>query len=337
MARTSKGPWYWKERKEYVVNVRGHRHYLGPNKAAAFSEWHRLQSAPKAKKISGHLVGLLDKFLDFVEKNKPDSFSWYAQRISEFAKTVPDLQTADLKPHHLQEWINTKNSDGHKRGCAVAVIRSLNWAEKQGHLEKNPLRGFEKPPAGQRERVITQKEYEHVLSLVKDQRFRDLLTFLWETGCRPQEVVRLEARHIEIAEHRCVFPTKETKGKKKKRVIYLTPISEEIIKRLVKEHPKGKLFRNARGNGWSRNNTACRFVRLKPKIGMQLCLYDFRHSFVTRLLKAGVDPITIGHLAGHADVSMIARVYANIQNDTEHLRAALAKGAGMAAMKSGPA
>ena len=65
---------------------------------------------------------------------------------------------------------------------------------------------------------------------------------------------------------------------------------------------------------------------MKPKIGMQLCLYDFRHSFVTRLLKAGVDPITIGHLAGHADVAMIARVYANIQNDTDHLRAALAKG-----------
>ncbi|MFM9961613.1 MAG: tyrosine-type recombinase/integrase [Planctomycetaceae bacterium] len=326
MARTSKGPWYWKERKEWVVNVRGKRHYLGPNKTAAINEWHKLQSTPRTKKVSGYLVGLLDNFLSYVEKNKPDSFSWYAQRINDFATHVPDLQTAELLPHHLQEWIDTKKSNGHKRGCAVAVIRALNWAEKQGYIEKTPLRGFEKPPAGQRETVITLKQYEHILSIVKDQAFRELLTFLWETGCRPQEVSRLEARHVDLENNRCVFPKNESKGKKKQRVIYLTPISEEIVRRLVKEHPNSTLFRNARGEEWKRNNAACRFARMKPKIGMKLCLYDFRHSFVTRLLKAGVDPITIGHLAGHADVSMIARVYANIQNDTEHLKAALAKG-----------
>ena len=68
MPRTSKGPWYWKARKEWVVNIRGKWHYLGAKKSDAINEWHKLQSAPRVKKISGHLVGLLDTFLSYVEK-----------------------------------------------------------------------------------------------------------------------------------------------------------------------------------------------------------------------------------------------------------------------------
>jgi hypothetical protein len=41
VARKSKGPWFWKERGEFVVNVRGKRHYLGDDREAAFDEWHR--------------------------------------------------------------------------------------------------------------------------------------------------------------------------------------------------------------------------------------------------------------------------------------------------------
>jgi integrase len=52
---------------------------------------------------------------------------------------------------------------------------------------------------------------------------------------------------------------------------------------------------------------------------MKLCLYTFRHSFCHRALKNGVDPITLANLMGHVDTNMIARVYANLAQDSQYL------------------
>jgi integrase len=49
---------------------------------------------------------------------------------------------------------------------------------------------------------------------------------------------------------------------------------------------------------------------------------------MTRLLKSGVDPITVSTLAGHVDTSMLARVYVHFSNDADHLRSSLMRGVG---------
>jgi len=72
---------------------------------------------------------------------------------------------------------------------------------------------------------------------------------------------------------------------------------------------------------------SCRFCRLRKKIREKYCLYDFRHSFVTRALKNGVDPVTLAHLVGHVDTAMIARVYANLTHDPKFLHASMRKAA----------
>ena len=35
----------------------------------------------------------------------------------------------------------------------------------------------------------------------------------YDSGCRPQEVKRMEARHVQREKHRAVIPTGEAKGK----------------------------------------------------------------------------------------------------------------------------
>ena len=68
-----------------------------------------------------------------------------------------------------------------------------------------------------------------------------------------------EERHVEA--DRCVFPEKESKGKRRKRIVYLTPTAKEIVTRLMRK--EGRLFRNRRDEPWHRNNVACRFARLQ--------------------------------------------------------------------------
>ena len=396
MARTPR-PWFRAERNAWYVMLHAKQRFLGEQPSDApkprqrdgkwnvpkpiMDEFYRLMSAeepePDAVADAGQLAVLLDRFLEWTQKNKPDSYSWYLQRIGEFHRRFPSLSVAELKPLHVQEWIDTKKSDGHKRGCLIAVNRALNWAVRQGHIDKNPIRMMEKPPAGRRDIIVSDEMFRSMLDLSSDDAFRDLLTFCWETGCRPQEVFRLEARHLDLPQDRCIFPEKESKGKRKKRVIYFTDTSKEIILRLMQQYPDGRLFRNSEGEPWHRNNVACRFARLQHRLspvqldraeveafakelkkrqpmkkvagvevakrdadlkrearaklkikhrkGVKFCLYNLRHTWMTRMLKAGVDPITVATMAGHNDPAMLARIYAHIQNDTTHLKAALAK------------
>ncbi len=54
--------------------------------------------------------------------------------------------------------------------------------------------------------------------------------------------------------------------------------------------------------------------RMASSLAPKRCLYVLRHSFATRLLKARVDSLTVAHLLGHSDPSMLAKVYAHLNN-----------------------
>lgn len=332
MARTPK-PWWRKDRKSWFVTIVGERYNLGPDKGAAFKLFHELmaQSATERKRTSDSVVTVLDRFLDWTKRNRaPRTYEWYLERLQWFIEFLTrDVPASELKPFQLQEWLDSKDcSNGHKRGCAKAVIRALNWATKMGHLDRNPLAGFEKPAAGKRETVITPDDYKLIMEHVKDVAFRDLLRVAWETGCRPQEILALEARHVDLKKARWVFSQQESKGKKRQRVVYMGEKSLPIVRRLVLRHPDGKVFRNSRGDAWKRNAINCRFVRLREPLGRKYCLYDFRHSFATRMLESGADALVVAALMGHADLSMLGRTYAHLTQNADHLREQLRKNAG---------
>ena len=150
--------------------------------------------------------------------------------------------------------------------------------------------------------------------------FRDLLEFSWETGCRPQEAKRIEARHVDLPRMRVAFPPREAKGKCRWRVIHLTATAAQTLVRFVKERPTGFLFVNAAGRPWTAQAMACRFGRLKKHIGTKFAAYDFRHGFCERLLESGADHLTVAELMGHADGKMVAAVYSHLSTADGHLR-----------------
>ena len=62
-------------------------------------------------------------------------------------------------------------------------------------------------------------------------------------------------------------------------------------------------------------------VKKAPKF----CLTAFRHSFCHRLLKAGVDALTVSNLMGHSGVSMVVEFYSHMNHAPEYLRGSLEK------------
>lgn len=325
--RPKKGRWY--------VQLSGKHVNLGPDRDEAFRRYHKLMAdgnrpVPVVSPSSDPLlVEILDAFLDWCLKHRAGrTYETYKERIEEFLDALPNrrMPVRDLIPNHLQQWVDAHDSwnPGMKRGRLQAVQRGLNWAVKQGLLKNSPIAYMEKPPAGKREVVIDYPTYQRMLDLTRTQEFRDLITVCWETGCRPQEIWRVEKRHLDKRCKRWEFPVKESKGKKI-RLVYLTDTALAISERLAVKHPSGPLFRNSDGLPWTRFAVSLVFGRMVKHLGRKYALVDFRHSFTTRSLKAGVDPVTLAFVLGHADTSQLAKTYAHLDQDPGHLRQALGK------------
>jgi integrase len=281
---------------------------------------------PEEPVSSESVAAVIDLFLDWTQAHRePETYKWYQKYLQSFLDSLKPktLLVAKLKAHHVESWVDRHAwGDSSRRGAMTAVARCFNWAEKKGHINSNPIRRkLEKPPAGQRDRVVSQEEYDTLLTHLNPN-LKDLLVTAWETGARPQEITRVEARHVDLQNGRWVFPVKESKGKKEKRIVYLSDAALEITKRLMDRFPEGPIFRNRLGAPWARFTVACCFDRLKEKVGVKYRLYDFRHSFCTHGLKNGVDPMTMAKLMGHSDLTMIHKIYSHISQDPAFMRKA---------------
>lgn len=338
MARPNK-MWWWEQKGEYCVTIRGTRHRLGPNQDVAQRKFHELLSAEPDEEKSFDpqtVIATMDTFLDESSFKSDETRKWYQKHCQSFVDFLKDqglrgLRVQDFAPLHVSRWLksHTTWSDGTKNGACRAVQRAFRWANQMGYFKANPIAFVpDKPAPGRRENIITESEYKTILSLVADEDFRELLIVSWECGSRPQESLRVERRHVDQKNRRWEFPSTEAKGKKRVRFVYLTDKAFKITKRRMQKYTDGPIFRNTSGNPWTSYAVNCRFVRLEKHIGRKIALYDFRHSFTERLRQAGVDSVNIAALLGHSDLSMVGRVYAHPHVSPEHLLDTLNTGSG---------
>jgi integrase len=270
MAKTPK-PWFRKSRG-WFVTIRGKQHNLGRDKKAAFQEYYRLmQRSPERQRVSGaSMAAIIDDFLEYLSKNRaPDTYRWYRDLLQKFIAFHADLRVDDIRPFHVQRWVDgyPHLSKTSRRNHMRSVKRCVKWAVTQGYVDRNPLQLLSIPTGERKEVLVTEDEYERVLQFARPDSLRDLLTTTWETGCRPQESLRVEARHVDVPNQRWVIPPSEAKGEKMTRIVYLTDKAFEITWRLMRRYPVGALFRNAQGDAWTSDSVNCAIDRIRVRMG----------------------------------------------------------------------
>lgn len=326
MARKPK-PWFRKQTQTWFVTIDGQQHNLGPDKDDAEKQFYKLMAGEKKKVSPDTVAVVLDDFLSWTEENRaPKTYQRYLDFCQSFTLKYPRLRISQLSSSHITAWLKEQGwNSTTKRNAITAINRALNWAVKNRGLERNPIRGMEKPEAKRRTTVMTPEEFKELLKHA-NRNFRMLLIVSYDTGARPQEIKQLEACHIDLNKSRAVLPTEEAKGRKKPRVIYFpSDRSMGIIRSLCKKHDSGPLFRNRSGNAWTAYAVKCGFERIEKQTGKRFCQYDLRHTYVTRKLIAGVDSHVVANLAGHTDSSMIDKVYSHVADDHEYMLKAAKK------------
>ena len=273
---------------------------------------------------------LSQKFMAWNETHRASgSGVYYKNYITHYLAHLgdkADMPAEEMRPYHIGEWCDAHPawSDNYRRGAVVAVNRIFNWGCDEGYINTNPVKKANKPPATRRKAYYKPDDFDELLRHINhSDPFYDFVLFVWATGCRPQEARAIEHRHIDIEKRRILFPKEEAKGKRHIRRILLNNDAMEIIQRNMATHPEWHVFRNVRGEPWTKYAICERFYRLQKKTGKKLTSYCLRHGFATRKLKEKKGHIQIATCMGHVDGSMLARIYSHVDEDEDHLREVL--------------
>lgn len=218
-------PFFKKSHRAWYVQLDGKQVRLAADEREAWDKYHALMTArKKAEKfvVPGErpplsLGSLLDQFLagDFRGKS-PATRQWYADKLTPLVGHYGrEFVARDLMPLHVDEWIASHPdwSAGTARNVWRAVQRLCRWGQRRGHIPELAILHQEKPKCGRREVVISPEQYAELLSYVRNDEFRALVTAAWETGARPQELMAARVRHLDVEGRRLVFPPHESKDR----------------------------------------------------------------------------------------------------------------------------
>lgn len=324
MAGRTPKPWFRKSRGEWYVQIKGVTHRLGKDKHEADRKFHLLMAGEDPEPMGNCTFAseVADQFQIILKNERSAStLDWYCHYLDPFKQRFLNTSVDDLTADTVRDWVNGRwKSQASRRAALRAIKAAFRRAVRDGRLTHSVLANIQLPGEVSREKFATKDEYEAVLAELKDERFADLIRFVWLTGARPQEAVLIDASHVDLKAGRIVLPKNLAKGKKRPRVIYLSDEARKVVKRNLSV---GRLFKTLRGQPFHKDIIRQRFRTLEKKLGTRYCLYHFRHGFAHRSLAAKNDALTVATLMGHSSPQTLARVYAHLNQAEDHLREAL--------------
>ncbi|MEX1041763.1 MAG: tyrosine-type recombinase/integrase [Pirellulaceae bacterium] len=314
-------PFLRKQTQSWYCSIAGRQISLGKDREAAFEKFHELMAnREQVKSDLTTLYELSQVYLDWCEVHrKPATYSRHRYYLKSFIESVGKrLRPSQLRVHQVRKWHEGLGVGSTAQNDAVGTVqRMLNWGVEQEYLDRNPITGMKKPRRKRRDVFYTPEQWKQIREQAGA--LGDLLDFLYLTGCRPLEARSIETRHLH--DDLVIFPADESKGEHESRVIYLVPEAKAILDRLAQASPAGPLFRNTRGRPWTKDAIKCQLTRVGEKVGFRVIAYGARHSFATQALtEGGIDPISVAHLMGHKDATMVGRVYSHIAKNPKFLR-----------------
>ncbi len=261
-------------------------------------------------------------------------------RVSELSLADLDVPTVTAFLNHLEA---KRGNGATTRNVRLAAIHSFfeylsrHYPE---HLEQ-AQRILSIPFKRTANRAVEYLEAEEVRALLENidqsslagRRDFALLSVMFNTGARVQEVASLQAANCRLA----APPSVKFFGKgQKERICPLWPGTARLLKQLFQDyglepHQAEPVFRNQQGKPLTRFGVRLilkryvqRATERQPSLKRKrIHPHSLRHSTAIYLLKSGVDLSTIAHLMGHSRMNTTTFKYLAIDLDSK--RAAIAK------------
>jgi integrase len=180
-------------------------------------------------------------------------------------------------------------------------------------LTKNPTDAIKRLKANDPTfHVITAKE-EKIYLLAAQPILQDCFALMLETGMRTGEVYRI--KRSEVFLHKNYLQVTKGKTKSSVRRVYLTDRAKRILESRINRFKGENIFPQDDLDGNPATRTLDhRHIKVVRKLKLDFRLYDARHTFATRAIEKGIDPVTLAAILGHSSLKMLSR-YAHPSED----------------------
>ncbi len=347
-----RSPWFSVEKQAWMVHLNGKKVRLaGGRKSKKLAEQRFLELRFLASK-NPHPSSPEQTVASVIElyeaKNRgrlaPATFSlrhFYLQSFAEFCgwKTVLSCSEDDMEAwlDAHPEWASAWT----KCSAVLNVTVAFNWAAKKKInrvrlISENPFKGVTRRP-GLARRDMQPEEFQSLLRASAGRptkkrpspaaRFRQVLVFLWLTGCRPKEAATLHWSDVNFAAGLIVLKehkTIRTQTTPKPRIIPMDAVVIKLLLSIKKRNEGDTVFLTFRRTPWNRHSLSRRVRRAREKAGISndVKLYGTRHAFGTRGILNGCDVKTLSTVMGHTTIRQTEH-YLHLADQKSHLASAM--------------
>lgn len=208
------------------------------------------------------------------------------------------------------------------RAHAWRVMKALaRWCVEDDMLLVSPMAKVQAPKVNgnDRKRTLTDAELGRILEAASGGRHgpRDaaILALLSDTGIRAGELCGIRVGDVDLKSRTVTIVTGKTGGRKvppsfgatcaRKLWAYMKALDRDVYE---------PLFVTERGRPFTPDALRKMIGRVRSDTGIRVHAHLFRHDCCTRLLRAGVNTLTVQQQMGHASVST-TELYAHIASD----------------------
>jgi integrase len=149
-----------------------------------------------------------------------------------------------------------------------------------------------------------------------DFRYRTLTMFLAYTGCRYGEAAALQVKRVDLSAGRATFI--ETKTNENRTVFFAEPLKSKLKELVEGRSPNDYVFRNSKEKQVHVQDYSEDLKKRAVTAGItkRTFPHNFRHSYITHLLEAGVPITEVASLVGHKDIQTTYSTYMHLADKT---------------------
>ena len=262
-----------------------------------------------------------------------------------------DKAINELDAATIQKTLYAKTVDGRVDGngglssATVNLMHAIlmmvfNFAVDQGYLEQNPMRvkRVKKIKGRKRQiRVMADDTVAKLLEGTEDARIKALFGFMLSTGVRRGEALGLKWSEVDIGQHEVWIRQGLKKDKAKKAV--LGRLKRDNTERTIPLHPDdfaalmewkeaqdeekqllgkeyndhGYVFANADGTRIYPDMVNAWLEKALARLGLpRYTPHEMRHTFASRMIRAGTHPKVLQELLGHSTIKMTMDTYGHL-------------------------
>jgi len=310
-----------------VNKLAGRKITLKREAEEVYTRWLVDRSTRFAPAVAVSLTSILDRYIRHADTSMtPDSARTEIARIREFVAWCTDhgiglpsqvtpLLIEDFKQDVLEGGAKPVTTNRYLERVRAFFNQAIAWRL----CETNPFTGVRMLKVHQREpRFLSDDEIARLL-VATDGDLRDVVTVALQTGARETEIVRIELAHCREDGIHLV----KTKSYRPRTIPYAPGVWEIVERRTelgrytdATRKSAIYLFDNGRGQPLQGASTWYYWLRLAyARAGISGAnFHTLRHTFATRLVRAGVNMRVVQELMGHAHIQTTLR-YVHLYDD----------------------